>query len=71
MVLCLLFLFSVLILPGTLAAQTAPSAAVIVVEIQCHPGMANLSSGTDSARISGIGLPQFPELTRFLQLQLE
>lgn len=42
MVLWLLFLYSVLILPGTLAAQTPPrSNAVIMVEIQCKPGTAD------------------------------
>jgi hypothetical protein len=41
MVLCLLFLCPVLILPGTLAAQTPPSTAVIMVEIQCKPGTAD------------------------------
>jgi hypothetical protein len=37
---CLLFLCSILILPGTLATQAAPSTAVVMVEIQCKPGMA-------------------------------
>jgi len=41
MVLSLLFLCSVLILPGTLTAQTPPSTAIIMVEIQCKPGMAD------------------------------
>lgn len=37
---CLLFLRFVLILPGTLVAQAPPSTAVVMVEIQCKPGMA-------------------------------
>ena len=37
---CLLFLCFVLILPATLAAQTTPSTAVVMVEIQCKRGMA-------------------------------
>jgi len=37
---CLLFLSFVLILPGTLVAQAPPSTAVVMVEIQCKPGMA-------------------------------
>ena len=37
---CLLFLCFVLILPGTLVAQAPPSTAVVMVEIQCKPGMA-------------------------------
>lgn len=41
MVLRLLFLCSVLILPGTLAAQTPPSTAVVMVEIQRKPGTAD------------------------------
>ena len=40
MVLSLLFLGLVLVLPGTMAAQTTPSTAVVMVEIQCKPGMA-------------------------------
>jgi hypothetical protein len=40
MVPCLLLVCFVLILPGTLAAQTTPSTAVVMVEIQCKPGMA-------------------------------
>jgi len=38
--LCLLSLCSVLILPDKLAAQTPPSSAVVMVEIQVRPGMA-------------------------------
>jgi len=41
MVLFLLFLCSVLILPGIVAAQTPPSTGVIMVEIQCKPGTAD------------------------------
>lgn len=41
MVLCLVFLCSVLILPGTLAAQAPPSTAVVMVQIQCNPGTAD------------------------------
>lgn len=41
MVLCLLFLCSILILPGPLDAQSPPSTAVIMVEIQCKPGTAD------------------------------
>ena len=41
MVLFLLFLCSVLILPGIVAAQTRPSTGVIMVEIQCKPGTAD------------------------------
>ena len=41
MVLSLLLLCSALIFPGVLAAQTAPSTAVIMVEIQCKPGTAD------------------------------
>jgi len=41
MVLCLFLLCSVMILPGTLPAQAPASTAVIMVEIQCKPGMAD------------------------------
>lgn len=37
----LFLLCSILILPGILAAQTPPSTAVIMVEIQCKPGTAD------------------------------
>ncbi len=40
--LCVFLLCCVLILPRTLAAQTPASTAVIMVEIQCKPGTADL-----------------------------
>lgn len=41
MVLWLFFLYSVLIFPGRLTAQTSPSSPVVMVEIQCNPGTAD------------------------------
>jgi len=41
MALCFLLMCAVLILSGTLPAQTPPSTAVVMVEIQCKPGTAD------------------------------